>query len=107
MTDPDEMAEFFEQWPETAASAEPGLMDSAPTPAALAAKAFMERIDNETYQRIIKTRAHLGGWVGAREAGLWDVKTCDAITDAALGAVMDLFRSWAAECDEAPAAPGP
>ena len=76
------------------------LTDPAPTPTALAAKAFMERIGNPTYQQIIETRAILGGWVGSRDAGCWDTHLSDAITKAALAAVMDLFRAWGAECDE-------
>ena len=76
-------------------------MTGTPTPTALAAKAFMARIDNETYQRIIETRAVLGGWAGSRGAGCYDTHLSDAITKAALGAVMDLFRAWAAEVDEA------
>ena len=71
-----------------------------PTPTALAAKAFMERIGGGTCQRIIRNRAVMGGWVGARGAGMWDTKVSDAISEAALGAVKDLFRAWAAECDE-------
>ena len=71
-----------------------------PTPTALAAKAFMERIGGGTCQRIIRNRAVMGGWVGARGAGMWDTKVSDAISEAALGAVMDLFRAWAAEVDE-------
>ena len=74
---------------------------STPTLTALATKALMARIDNPTYQQIIETRAILGGWVGSRGAGCFDTHLSDAITKAALAAVMDLFRAWAAECDEA------
>ena len=81
---------------------ETGAMDPSLTPTALAAKAFMERIGNPTYQQIIETRAILGGWVGSRGAGCFDTHLSDAITKAAIAAVMDLFRAWAAECDEPP-----
>lgn len=88
---------------------EPG----GPTPTAVAAKAFMGRIDNSTYRQTIETRALNGGWVGSREAGAWDPKVSDAISRAAVRAVMDLFRAWAAECgtgcddeDEPPASIG-
>jgi hypothetical protein len=72
----------------------------AVTPTALAAKAFMERIDKPTYLGIIETRAVLGGWVGARGAGCWDTRTSDAIAKAALSAVLNLFRDWAGEVPE-------
>jgi hypothetical protein len=71
-----------------------------PTKTALAAKAFMDRIGNDTYRQILETRAVLGGWAGARGAGLWDTKVSDAVALGALNAVMDLIRAWAAECDE-------
>jgi hypothetical protein len=71
-----------------------------PTPTALAAKAFMARIGGPSYQQTIRSRALNGGWAGSREAGCWDGKVSDAIAGAAVGAVMDLFRAWAAECDE-------
>jgi hypothetical protein len=77
------------------------MTETGPTPAAIAAKAFMERISGDAYQSAIETRAVMGGWVAAREAGVFDVKLNDAIAKAALAAVMDLFRSWAAEADEA------
>ena len=50
----------------------------------------------------VENRAVLGGWVGAREAGLWDTHVSDAVAKAAVAAVMDLFRDWAAECGEDP-----
>jgi len=75
---------------------------TAPTPTALAAKAFMKRIDSDGYRRAVENRAVLGGWVGAREAGLWDTHVSDAVAKAAVAAVMDLFRDWAAECGEDP-----
>lgn len=74
-----------------------------PSPTALAAKAFMERIDNTTYRRIIENRALNGGWVGSRAAAAWDTHVSDSIAKAALDAVLDLFRMWAAECGEFPA----
>jgi len=80
---------------------EPAETSAPPTPTALAAKAFMERIDNKTYLRIIRTKAHLGGWVGSRAAGCWDTKLCDAIAEAAVDAVLERFREWAAEADGA------
>ena len=48
----------------TRRAAEAPGVTGTPTPTTLAAKAFMARIDNETYQRIIETRAVLGGWAG-------------------------------------------
>ena len=81
--------------------AEPPGIPQPPTPTALAAKAFMARIDNKTYLRSIRTTAHLGGWVGSRAAACWDVKLCDAIVDAAIDAVLERFREWAAEADGA------
>ena len=78
---------------------ETGSMDPSPTPTALAARAFIERIDNPAYQRIIENRAILGGWAGSRGAGCYDTHLSDAITKGALAAVMDLFRAWAAECE--------
>ena len=87
--------------------------DATPTPTALAAKAFLERVDNSSFLRTIETRALNGGWVGSREAGAWDPKVSDAISRAAVRAVMNLFRAWAAECgtgcddeDEPPASIG-
>jgi hypothetical protein len=74
---------------------------TGPTPTAMAAKAFMERIDNLTYLGIIGTRAKNGGWVGARAAGLRDARASDAVALAAVEAVLDLFRDWAAETDGA------
>jgi hypothetical protein len=71
-----------------------------PTPTALAAKQFLACVDNETYRQVIETRAILGGWVGARGTGLWDVKVSDAVVKGALDALWDLFRGWAAETDE-------
>ena len=76
----------------------------APTLTATAVKDLLACIDNPTYRRIIETRAVLGGWVGARGAGLWDTRQSDAVAIAAIEAVWELFRAWAAECDEAPAA---
>lgn len=73
---------------------------SEPTKTALAAKALLERVDNPTHLGVLETRAVLGGWVGAREAGLWDTQVSDAVATAAWGAVLDLLRKWAAECDE-------
>ena len=81
--------------------AEPPGVPEPPTPTALAAKAFMARIDRKTYLRSIRTTAHLGGWVGSRAAGCWDVKLCDAIAEAAVDAVLERFREWAAEADGA------
>jgi len=72
-----------------------------PTPTALAAKALLARVDNKTYRQVIETRAILGGWVGARGAGLRDVKVSDAVVKGALDALWELFRGWAAECDNA------
>jgi hypothetical protein len=60
-------------------------------------RAFMNRIDNPTTLRTIRTRARLGGWVGSREAGCRDTKQADAIADAAFDAVLRLLRDWAAE----------
>lgn len=60
----------------------------------------MERISGDTYQQAIENAAILGGWVGSRQAGSRDVALSDAIAKAALDRVMDLFRDWAAECDE-------
>ena len=74
---------------------------SGPTPTALAAKALMERIDNTAYRQVIQNRAVLGGWAGARGSGLWDTRISDAVAIAAVDAVMDLMRGWAAECGEA------
>lgn len=79
-------------------------LHSGPTPTALAAKAFMERVGGPVYARTIETRAVLGGWSGARSAGCFDVKLSDAIATAAVSAVMDLFRSWAAEANQEPQA---
>ena len=73
---------------------------SEPTKTALAAKALLERVDNPAHLGVLENRAVLGGWVGAREAGLWQPRTSDAIAKAAWGAVLDLLRTWAAECDE-------
>jgi hypothetical protein len=73
---------------------------SEPTKTALAAKAFLERIDNPTHLGVLETRAVNGGWVGAREAGFWQPRTSDAIAKAAWAAVLALLRHWAAECDE-------
>ena len=72
-----------------------------PTNTALAAKAFLVCIDNGTYRRILRTRAVLAGWAGARGAGLWDTRQSDAVAEAALDGIMGLLRTWAAECDEA------
>lgn len=74
---------------------------ATPTRTALAAKSFTERIADRAYQDVIETRAVMGGWAAAREAGVFDVKLNDAIAKGALEAVMSLFRSWAAEVDEA------
>jgi hypothetical protein len=74
---------------------------SGPNPIQFAAKAFLDGIDYPSTMRIIGTRANLGGWVGARSAGCWDVKVCDAIVKAALDAVWELIRSWAAEDEPA------
>ena len=76
----------------------------APTNTALAANDLLACIDNPTYRGIIETRAVNGGWVGARGAGLWDTRQSDAVAKGAIEAVWELFRAWAAECDEAPAA---
>jgi hypothetical protein len=73
---------------------------TAPTRTALAAKAFMDRIGSDAHQQAIENAAILGGWVGSREAGSRDVALSDAIAKAALDRVMDLFRTWAAECDD-------
>jgi hypothetical protein len=73
---------------------------SEPTKTALAAKALLERIDNPTHLGVLETRAVLGGWVGARNADLWDTRVSDAIAKAAWDAVLDLLRTWASECDE-------
>lgn len=48
------------------AEAEPG----RPTLTAIAARDFLARVDNKSYRQAIETRAILGGWVGARGAGL-------------------------------------
>jgi hypothetical protein len=81
------------------------MSNTRPTRLALAAKAFLERIDNPTTRGTLETRAVNGGWVGAREAGCWDTKVSDAIAMAAWDSVLDLLRSWAAECDEPGATP--
>ncbi len=73
------------------------LAATGPTPTALAARAFLERIDGSAYRRIIENHAVVGGWVGARDADLWDARTTDSVAKAALSAVLDLFRTWAAE----------
>lgn len=72
-----------------------------PTPAALAAKAFLARVDNNTYRQVIENRALLGGWAGARRAGLRDAQVSDAVVMGALDALWELFGEWAAECDDA------
>ena len=72
-----------------------------PAPAALAARAFLARVDNNAYRQVIENRALLGGWAGARRAGLRDAEVSDAVVMGALDALWDLFRGWAAECDEA------
>jgi hypothetical protein len=75
-----------------------------PTDAALAAKALMAAIDNPTFLGVIETRAVLAGWVGSRDAGLWDTRTSDAVAIAAVNGVLDLLRQWAREvpADDAP-----
>jgi len=75
------------------------MSDERPTKTALAAKAFLERIDNSTHRGVLENRAVLAGWVGSREAGCWDAKVSDAIAKAAWGGVLGLLRVWAAECD--------
>lgn len=70
-----------------------------PTPTAIAARAFLARVDNRTYRQVIETRAINGGWVGARRAGLLDVAISDVVVMGALDALWDLFRGWAAEAD--------
>jgi hypothetical protein len=72
---------------------------------ALAARDFVRAIDHPVTLNSLETTAILGGWVGAREAGCWDVRVCDSISKAALAAVIELLRKWAAECDEAPHVP--
>lgn len=72
---------------------------ASPTLTAVAARAFMDRIDNPVYLRLIETRAVNGGWAGARGAGCWDTHVSDAISKAAIDYVLDLFRLWAAEGD--------
>lgn len=71
-----------------------------PGPTALAAKAFMARIDNESFLDGIRTKGRLGGWVGSRGAGCWDGRLSDAIADAAVDAVLERFREWAAQCGD-------
>lgn len=68
-----------------------------PTPTAAAAKAFMERVDNPTFREVLENSAMVGGWVGAREAGFRDTRVADSVAKAALNAVLDLIREWAAE----------
>jgi hypothetical protein len=80
---------------------EDGPRRSEPTLTAVAVNALLERIDNPTYRRIIETRAVNGGWGGARGAGLRNTRQSDAVAIAAIEAVWDLFRLWAAECDDA------
>ena len=63
-----------------------------PTPTALAARAFLARVDNNAYRQVIENRALLGGWAGARRAGLRDVEVSDAVVMGALDALWDLFR---------------
>jgi hypothetical protein len=72
----------------------------------VAAKAFMTSIDHPVTWRTIRTRARLGGWVGARSAGLRDITQSDAVAEAAVKAVMELFTAWGAEDDD-PAPSGP
>ena len=81
------------------------MSEEPPTPTALAARALLERIDNRSYMQALENRAVLGGWVGSREYGSYDTRLSDAIAKAALGAVLDLLRTWAAECGEVTAAP--
>ena len=70
---------------------------SEPTPTALAAKAHGAGFDDLLVGRAAD--AFHECWAGARGAGLWDTKVSDAVARGALGAFMELFRSWAAECD--------
>jgi hypothetical protein len=72
-----------------------------PTATAITARAFMKCVDTPVYLRVIETRAVNGGWAGARGAGLWDTRQSDAVAEAAVDYVLDLFRMWAAECDRA------
>jgi len=74
--------------------------ETGPTPAALAAKEFLARVDNETYRRVIENRAILGGWVSALSAGIRDVTVSDAVVTGALDALWELLRGWAAECGD-------
>jgi len=72
-----------------------------PTPTALATGGFLARVDNEHYRQVIENRAIMGGWTSARSAGLRDVSVSDAVVMGALDALWELFRGWAAECDDA------
>lgn len=44
--------------------------------------------------RSVKTCAHLAGWVAAREHGMRNVATSDAIAEAAVTGVLDLMTEW-------------
>jgi hypothetical protein len=44
--------------------------------------------------RSIKTQAHLSGWVGARQAGLWDTAQSDAVAESAVAGVFKLMDEW-------------
>lgn len=79
---------------------EPAEKRDAPTPLALAAKAFVEGIGHPVTLRTLRTRAQNGGWVGSRAAGCWNAKASDAISIAAFDAVIELLRQWASEVDE-------
>lgn len=70
------------------------------TPTAQAARDLLACIDNPTYHRVLEVRAILGGWVGARNMGCYDSQLSDSIATEALSAVLGLFRSWAAECQD-------
>lgn len=77
-----------------------GTGDGIPSLTRTAVRAFMSRVDNPSFLRTIEARALNGGWAGSRAAGAWDPKVSDAISKAAVAAVIDLFRAWAAEPDE-------
>ena len=44
-------------------------------------------------RKMLMTKAHLAGWVQARQRGI-SVHDCDAIVDAALAGVIELLEKW-------------
>lgn len=67
------------------------------TAAAPAARPLLEILRSGVARETVETRAKLSGWVGARNAGCWDVTVSDAIALAAVDGVLDPLREWAAQ----------